>query len=195
MSATISKLSIYNGALIELGQSVLSSLSDGDSGVIATLNAQYDKALRITLKAQNWDFASAYARPNLISDAANDTPYQYQYQLPNDFLKFQRVMNADKDKTDYENIADGLYTDANPVIIKYTKLITNEAKFDDDFANLLSFNLAELCAEEIAGSTQKEALLGQKTEKLEAVAASQSVGKSSYKYDILSGSDYLNVRR
>ncbi|WP_230682074.1 hypothetical protein, partial [Streptococcus pneumoniae] len=76
-----------------------------------------------TLKAQNWDFASTYARPSLISSAPNDTPYQYQYQLPSDFLKFQKVVDVDQNKVDYENNKDGLYTDANPVIIKYTALV------------------------------------------------------------------------
>jgi len=188
------KLSIYNGALIELGQTVLSSLTSGDEETLSTLNNQFPNALRTTLKAQNWDFASTYARPNLISSAANDTPYQYQYQLPNDFLKFQKVVDVNQNKVDYENNKDGLYTDANPVIIKYTAVVENYSQFDDDFIKLLSYNLAEACAEALTGHLDKEDFLDKKTDKLESIAASKSVGKSKYKYSITDNSPYLNIR-
>ena len=194
MADAITKLSIYNGALIELGQSVLSSLASGDAEILATLNNQFPKALRSTLKAQNWDFDSTYARPNLISSAVNDTPYQHQYELPNDFLKFQRVMDSNKNKVDYENNRDGFYADANPVIIKYTAVVEDYKKFDDDFANLVSYNLAELCADAIVGSAQKQQYLDGKTDKLESVATSNSVGKSGGKYSITDNSPYLNIR-
>ena len=194
MADAITKLSIYNGALIELGQSVLSSLTSGDAETLSTLNTQFPRALRTSLKAQNWDFATKYGRPDLISSAVNDTPYTYQYQLPNDFLKFQKVTDENDNKVDYENINDGLYTDQNPIIIKYTATVEDYKKFDDDFANLLSYNLAELCAEALTGNLNKEDFLNGKTDKLESIGASRSVGKSAKKYSITDDSPYINIR-
>lgn len=193
MATSISKLTVYNLALAELEQEPVVSLST-DSRNLKVLNNAYDLALYTALKARNWDFATTFVQLNLISDASNLSPYTHLYALPNDFIEFQRVFDTDGNDVEFINTADGLYTNADPCYIQYTKLITDYSKFDEDFIKLLAYSLAELCAAEIQGDTQKEDFLSKKVDKIEAIAASKSVGKARGRYNITSNSDYINGR-
>lgn len=193
MATELSKLTVYNLALAELEQEPIVALS-ADTRNVKVLNNAYNLVLRTCLKARNWDFATTFATPNLISAATNLSGYARLYALPNDFLEFQKVFDSDRKNVDYIRTAEGLYTDANPVYIQYTKYFEDYSKFDEHFIQLLAYTLAEMCAAEITGDTQKEDFLGKKNDKLEGIAASRSVGRTRARYDITTGSSFINQR-
>jgi hypothetical protein len=193
MSTSISKLTVYNLALAELEQEPIVALSS-DTRNTKVLNNAYELALHTCLKARNWDFATTFATPNLVSSATNLSGYAYLYSLPNNFLEFQKVFDSDRKNVEYIRTAEGLYTDASPVYLQYTKSFEDYSKFDEHFIQLLAYTLAEFCAAEITGDTQKEDFLSKKNDKLEGIAASRSVGRTRAKYDITTGSSFVNER-
>lgn len=193
MVSSISKLTVYNMALGLLEQEPIVSLSS-DSANTKILNNNYELALRTCLKGRAWDFATTFATLTLISDAANLSGYAYLYSLPNDFLEFQKVYDTDNEDVEYIRTSDGIYSDASPCYIRYTKFIETYSQFDEDFIHLLAYTLAEMSTGEILGDTQKQDYLSKKADRLEAIAASKSVGRTQVRYDISKGSSFLNDR-
>ena len=179
-------------ALGELGQGSIVTLTSEDEAV-KTLNNAYDLALRTSLKGRNWDFATTFAQLALNSSADNLSPYEYLYNLPSDFLEIQRVYNTNDVDIDYIRTKEGLYTDANPAYIQYTAFTEDYSKFDEDFIHLVAMTLAEMCASKIDGSTQKEDFLMKKNQKIEAIAASKSVGRTRKKV-VITDSEYITKR-
>jgi|DEB0MinimDraft_6_1074348.scaffolds.fasta_scaffold02694_4 hypothetical protein len=190
MSSSISKLTVYNLALAELEQGPIVSLAS-DNQNVKTLNNAYELALRTCLKSRNWDFATTFATLVLISDADNITPFAYQYALPVDFLEIQKIYDSDNKRVDYIRTADGLYTDASPAYLQYTKYFEDYSQFDENFIELISMTLAEFCAAEITGDLNKQDFISKKNDRLDAIAASKSVGRTRKHYNIDDGSSYI----
>ena len=177
-------------ALAELEQGPIVSLAS-DNQNVKTLNNAYELALRTCLKSRNWDFATTFATLVLISDADNITPFAYQYALPTDFLEIQKIYDSDNKRVDYIRTADGLYTDASPVYLQYTKYLEDYSKFDEHFIELIAMTLAEFCAAEITGDLNKQDFISKKNDRLDAIAASKSVGRTRKHYNIDDGSSYI----
>ena len=171
-------------ALAELQQEPIADENEDSSNAV-TLRTYFDTALDVALKSHSWDFATKYVELTLDSDAANITPYTYLFQLPTDFLEFQRVYDEDFEPIDYQNTADGLYTNESSTYLKYTYRNTDFGTYDSAFSQALAFSLAELCASTIVGNQGREQYLEGKAGRKEAIAANKSIGrgKSTYKVD------------
>lgn len=184
MSGTITKLNVLNMALAELQQEPILDENADDTNAV-TLRTYFDTALDVALKSHSWDFATKYIQLTLDSDAANITPYAYLFQLPEDFLEFQRVYDENFNPIDYQNTADGLYTNTASTYLKYTYRNTDFGSYDSAFSQALAFSLAELCAATIVGTQAREQYLEGKAGRKEAIAANKSIGrgKSTYRID------------
>lgn len=192
MSGTITKLNVLNMALAELQQEPVLD-ENADTSNAATLRTYFDTALDVALKAHAWDFATKYVELTLDSDADNITPYSYLFQLPEDFLEFQRVYDENGETSEYQNTSEGLYTNSNPAYLKYTYRNTDFGTYDSAFAQALAFSLAELASSSIIGNQGREQYLEGKAGRKEAIAASKSVGRGKTTYNL--GSTWANVHQ
>jgi len=191
MSNPISKLEVFNGALGLLEQDELLDVSE-DGFEADELRNKFPFALRTTLKAHRWDFATRFASLSLISAADNPSPFSRLYKLPNDFLEFQRVFEGDDDPIEYMNTADGLYTDSTAPKLQYTIYTADFSKFDEDFTTALMYELASLASAKILGSTNTSDFLDQQSGKRQGIAASKSAGRIPKKYKL--ESSYVTSR-
>lgn len=79
----ISKLSIVNQALIELGRLPVTNINDSNDAVL--LDAKIDILLPVLLQETQWDFAIKYMEDNTPLTSAFSPDYTYTYQLPSDY--------------------------------------------------------------------------------------------------------------
>jgi hypothetical protein len=193
MSHTVTKLTIFNWALDELEKEHVTSEND-TSAKGATLRNNWEFAFFGTLKAHDWSFATDYATLTLLSAATNLSPHERLYQLPTDLLKIQRVFDGDDDDVAHIVTAQGLFTDANPAYMQYTKKLddANLSQYDIDFLKAVAYHLAELSAGGILGETAKEEFLEEKSGRMQGIAASQNVNRSPKQYKV--ESDWITVR-
>lgn len=172
-------------ALAELQQEPIADENEDSSNAV-TLRTFFDTALDTALKAHPWDFAIKYTQLTLVSEEDNVTPYQFLFQLPADFLEYVRVYDSQGTSVVYEAGANNaLYTNTNPAYLKYIYRNTDFGSYDSSFAECLAVTLAEKCASKIVGTQGREQYLEGKAGRVQAIAASKSVGrgKSTYLID------------
>ena len=141
-----SETEICNMAIGRIGGKRLNSL-DTDTGVEAIhCRLHYPQTRDALLRSHYWRFASA--RASLSRDTATpDFEYDYQYILPNDFMRLKSVFSDNGTETEnyrYSFAIEGqrLLTDDGSVDIRYIKKVTNTAEFDSLFIEVLVLELA-----------------------------------------------------
>lgn len=145
-----SKVSICNAALVKIGETTITSLSD-DVKAARTLLTIYDGKRDAELAAAPWSFAIKRA----LLPALTDAPAfgrAYAYPMPSDTL---RLVQVGDDWTWYDPSLGGQFeyeggqilTDAtSPLQVRYVYRVTNEGLFPALFAEALACRLAaELC--------------------------------------------------
>lgn len=183
--ATYTKAKIFNMALKDLGVSVgVQGTTQTDRNTVV-LNEFYDTAKEKTLTDHDWGFASAYREVTPADNTASLNPkFVYKYDYPNDCLFVREVYLYIKDsylnkqflenggiipcgykienpeKVEFEIASDTqgrriFYTGVSPAIIRYTRLVNEEAYYTPEFAMALSWYLAFLSAPSITGARVK----------------------------------------
>lgn len=160
----VSAVSICNRALQLLGSTSITSLTD-DNDRARAMNLAYEPVRRRELQIRRWRFSITRTRLAALADTP-DSGYDYQYQVPNDFLRL--IEGGDlltlADLTDYRGAEEALYsiegqailTDlAAPLAIRYLADVTDTASFHPAFVETLSAALAVATCERITGSTAK----------------------------------------
>jgi hypothetical protein len=116
--------------------------SNEPGGIVARLH--YPQVRDALLRSFDWPFARA--RKTLSQHT--DTPafeWNYQYELPNDFLKMRADFDQnDLDKPEERWEIEGTYfmTDNDAANIKYIKKVTSVSKFDPLFIEVLILKLS-----------------------------------------------------
>jgi hypothetical protein len=148
------EVSICSNALRKLGDDPITSLTD-DTERARLCNALYEPARDACLRLHPWNFAITRATLSQLSSTPN-YEYSYQYALPTDPYCL-RVLSMEYE--DYifriENSAtEGrvLLTDESTAKILYVGKITDTAKFDSLFVDLLTAKLAAELAYPITNS-------------------------------------------
>lgn len=144
------KVSICNAALVKVGQTRITSLTD-DVNAAGTLSAIYDDKRDAELAAAPWSFAIVRAE----LPASTTVPAfgrAYAYPMPTDCL---RLVQVGDDYTWYDPTNGGIFeyeggavlTDqASPLQVRYIQRVTNEGLFPPLFAEALACRLAaEIC--------------------------------------------------
>lgn len=164
----ISDVSICNSALIKLGAERISSLTD-DNKRARLCNEQYAKIRDDFLRAHPWNFAVARKELGLSATFTPAFEYDYAFVIPSDVLRILAVdfnlgpaigeipWAVEVDDTGVKH----LVTNSSTAKIKYIKRVL-EARFDDNFAELLSTKLAADLAYAITQSTSIAELLDKK---------------------------------
>lgn len=140
---------IANMALGRIGQSVaIESLTESTTAA-RVCNTYYVPSRDFVLRAFNWPFARETFTLNQLGEDPTDD-WAYYYQVPADCIKARKIVSGTRrnpagPKFHIAESAAGkvLYTDeGSPVVLEYTKLMTDPTYFDADFASALAWRLA-----------------------------------------------------
>lgn len=184
--AAATEVDICNSALGKLGVETITALADNNPRA-RLCNSQYNKIRDKVLYSHPWNFA--VERASLTVDATAPTyGYTYRYPKPAGCL---RVLEVDTDQA-WEIEGDYILTDSSDCYIRYIKAVTDVAKFNPFFAEVLAIELAHDMAFPLTGNnTLKEQLTKDKKAQL-AEARSMDAFESSVKQ--IQANDWLNAR-
>ena len=149
-------LTIYNGALTELGADLLAVPTE-DTSRQRALSAQWERVRKSELRAHGWK--CAMLRLNVAADVAKpDFEFAYQYTLPAECLRVWRVGEKS------EGIAwtlqgRSLLTDhGSPLRLLYVRDLEDIGKWDANLVDAVTYRLAAATCRRITGAAD---LLGE----------------------------------
>lgn len=158
MSATTTQLSLYNGALYNLKERPLASLTENRESR-RTLDAIWDGAIDACLQQGLWNFAM---RTSMFTPTAGFTRafgYTNQYVKPTDYVRLG-AMCADEyfnvPLNQYTDEAGAFYADLNPIYVSYVSDAAdyglNYARWPQTFINYVQYYLAVNAGGRITGA-------------------------------------------
>lgn len=133
-----SKIEICNRALIRLGASPLTSLTE-DSKEARLCVATYDLARKELLRSHPFNFAiKRVTLASLVQEPAFE--YTYKYLLPTDCLRVLKIYNS----ANPFKVENGyIVTDEPELNLIYISDVTDPNKFDAMFSSLLTLGIAK----------------------------------------------------
>lgn len=150
-----SQTEVVNRALLKLGSNPITSITD-NSQAARVMAGLWETVRKSELTKRFWNFALARASLAALSEAPA-WGFNYQYQLPVDFLKIAQVGDVfvSPSLQDYRNQDDSPYaiegtrilTDFGaPLKIRYVADVTDPGLFDPLFCEAMASKLAyEAC--------------------------------------------------
>jgi hypothetical protein len=162
MPKPTSKEEIVNLALGHLKIDAITSIDppDEDSKAAAAGAKWYDQARRTTLEDHPWKFAAK--RAQITAEAAAPLfEYAVKYELPNDFIRVNRLgQDWDAPEQDYEIESGYILCDVtSPLDLVYVWDLKDVSKFSPKFITCLSYCLAKFMAYEMTGNASLVAAL------------------------------------
>lgn len=150
-----SEVSICNSALINIGATTITSLTQGIKNANAC-NEQYFKLRDQLLRAHNWNFAIKRIKLGQLS-ATPVTEFDFQYALPSDWLRTIQVHDNDAGlgRIKYKIEGGNILSDATNIYLRYVSRITDPNKMPADFQEVLGWRLAMALTIKIAGSNTR----------------------------------------
>lgn len=143
--AVTTEVEIMNSALRKLGVDPISDPAENNVRA-RTVSGQYPMTRDKILRAHPWNFCTSYASLALLDPQPADVfDYSFVFQLP---TNCSRVFETDLDiRVPWEEISESrLAADSNEVKIKYGRRVTDVTKFDDNFIEVLAWQLAaDIC--------------------------------------------------
>lgn len=183
MAAT--SIEICSRALVLLGTTPIASFDDPGAGAQVS-NLLYESTLKSLIASHRWNFTKKKAILSKLVAAPLNT-YNYQYQLPSDYL----TMVKTADDSSYEIQGDKLLSDRDSLEIDYIYR-PNETLFPPLFTETLEFYLAAKFAVPVTDSkTNAELYLGFYNTQIKKAKAVDSQSVPTYQ---LNQTDYLSVR-
>ena len=149
---------ICNGALLALGETLITDIADTTTKEARLCNAAWDRVRRLVIRSHPWN--CTMARADLAADVATPAfDFDYQFTLPADCLTVYDVENSDN-ANDWRVEGRKLLTDLDaPLGILYGKDETDSNVFDAMLVEVLSLTLAvELCEALTQSNTKKKDL-------------------------------------
>lgn len=179
----ITKLQVYNLALVQLGQSPITDLNTVNP-TMTKLNALYQIAIEGLIEEQRWDFATKHVQL-VLAASGNIGAYDKRYTLPVDLLKINIVYSTEDDpygsQIEYDVQFNGLLTNSDTVYMEYIYDLTANSSFDATFAEALAFRLAALCSPAVYHSVSTTNNLSSKAGNKQAIAANKLNNRSPIK--------------
>jgi hypothetical protein len=145
------ELDICNAALLSLGQSSITSLTDGSNPALLC-NQFYTQCRDELLRSHPWNFACKRVTLTEPLTTGPDWGFDYAYQLPTTPLCL-RVMQASSRFTKFKVEGSQLFTDDKPVSIRYVAQITDPTYFDPLFRETLEAKISAKLAYPITKNT------------------------------------------
>lgn len=147
-----SEVGICNSALNKIGASYITSLAEGSTNANAC-NEQYAKIRDALLRNHPWNFAAKRVQLAQLST----TPvfgYDYEYQLPSDWLRTVGVYDNDGATNIPKFKMEGgkILTDSDEIYLRYVYRMTDPNQMSADFREALAAVLAKDLSTKIAQS-------------------------------------------
>ena len=142
------EVDICNAALIKLGANTITSLTE-NSPAARRCATVYPQQRDLLLRGHFWNFATKRKTLAQLS-ATPDFEYDFQYQLPTDFIRVLEIYNYPTAKFKIEE--DRLLTDLSSVQLVYIRKVTDPNKFDPSFTQALAGALAVELSYSLAAS-------------------------------------------
>ena len=144
------QLSLYNRALLHLGERSLTALTDNNEAR-RSLDQAWDSGIIRTewLRCGLWNFATRTTERNYESALTPDFGYQYTYTKPSDWVKTAGVWSDEYQRvplTEYRD--EGGYWFSNIQVI-YVSYVSNDASYGLDYS-LWPENYARFCEYDLA---------------------------------------------
>jgi len=177
-----SVVSICNIALIALGTSTITSLSDNVKGAILC-KLRYDDCRRAVLRSQPWNCNAGLAQ--LPADA---TPppfgYENRFLLPIDCLRVNSLPDSDGENWEVEG--GYLLTNADaPLNVKYGTDLKDPTRFDPLLVQVIAYYLAlELSPSLAQNQSVTNTVASKLRDKLEMARLVSSQENKSKEYDV-----------
>ena len=161
--ATLSKVGIFNLALIKLDITIFLTDPDEDVHDAKVLSQAWEEALHTVLELGEW----RCARKRASLARLEDPPvwgYSYEYQLPVDCVKpietnmgetYAWEIEDEKILTDYGGDAD------EKIYITYIYYLDTPTKFSPLLADAIATRLAHMTCTALTGDKAKKAAIGQ----------------------------------
>ena len=132
-----SKTEICNRALAAIGQDEILTLDDS-SKAARCCRVFYDPVRRRLQRKHSWVFALCTTTAPKVGAAVNQD-FLFQYQKPNDCLRLVRVADG---RVAYNLEGSYIYSNDDPLVIRYVQDIQDPNLFDDSFTECLVILLA-----------------------------------------------------
>lgn len=156
------QLSLYNGALLKLGEARLSALSDEGKSRRA-FDEAYAKTVKGCLEAAFWNFALRLSELTTSPSVGSNYGYQYVFDKPDDWLRTAGVTSDGYGKMplfNYDDRSSFILADVQKVYLNY---ISNDPDYGMDlglwpqtFVDYVECSLAVATCEDITGSSEKK---------------------------------------
>lgn len=161
-----STVAVYNRALAWLGGQQLSQVeSTWEKGTFGALcRESFPSVLNTCLSRQDWSFAIKRVTLPLKPGLEPHPQYACRYGIPTDCLRISDIGGGPSGSVDWVVEGIDLYTDQNPVQLKYVGRITDPSQWPAMFEDALVFGLAAALAAAKLNDTQKQQLFLEKTE-------------------------------
>lgn len=180
---------ICNAAISHCGtRSKISSIDEGSPEANACLT-HLAMVRDSTLRAHDWNFARVTAALALLQNPPSR--WAYKYALPTDCLRVRRLNDVPLlrlPETFYEMAADrdatGAYigvvlTDATAVSAIYTAQVSDPLRWDQGFADVVTYGLAARICFELSGKEERVRTLNQLWQLHLNLAAAEAAGEGS----------------
>ncbi len=128
-----SKLGLYNGALLILGERKIASLAEAREPRRA-LDDAYDDALAYGLEAGFWNFAMRAVQADSSTSVTPTFGYNYAFTKPDDFVKLYAFSANETFVPPLLDIVDEpnyWYANIDPLYVKY---VSNDAAYGGDLS-------------------------------------------------------------
>ncbi|ESZ07177.1 MULTISPECIES: phage connector family protein [unclassified Mesorhizobium] len=156
------QLSLYNGALIKLGQPRLAALTD-EGKARRALDAEYAKTVKGCLEAAFWNFAMRFVQLEATPSVETNFGYQYAFDKPDDWLRTAGVTSDDFGKVpllDYDDRTSRILAGQSIIYLRY---VSNDEDYGLDlglwpqtFVDYVETCLAWATCEEVTGSAERK---------------------------------------
>jgi hypothetical protein len=197
-----STVDVYNMALSHLAHGQEVAATSERSAEAAACRTFYDIALRDTLRAYPWGFATKIEALDLIEEDPNDE-WAYSYRYPSDCVHFRRILSGDRNdsastraefKVAHDSSGQLIFTDTPEAEAEYTQYVSNVDRFPPDFMLALSYRLAALIAPRVMGGDPKQ--LGLKAYKMYQIELSRAgqAASSEEQPDEAPDSEFIKAR-
>ena len=142
-----SKVQIANLALVHVGGSAITSLTD-DTNEARAVNQVYDLVRDAVLSDHPWNFAIKRVIPSV--DAGTPVyDFAYRFDLPTDYLRLVGI----EDDPDYKISGQFIECDSNPIKIKYVGENDTPTEYDAMFVMAFALRLASTISERLTQSS------------------------------------------
>jgi hypothetical protein len=185
---SVSVVSVCNSALIKVGAARISSITQ-DTHSAQTLNAIFNTVRDEVLRAHPWNFAIKRVQlaPN---DTVPEFGYDYQYDKPNDLLRFYSV-----DPDDIVHVIEGdqILSDETTLNSLYIARIEDPTLWDSCFAEALSWRLAK----EISYSLTQSSTLSEQLSKgyKDALSQARTIDGMEGSIQSINSSGWVDIRK